>query len=31
MRNDIGARSLDMALYQSGLKVGKVKEIQNLK
>ena len=31
MRNDIGARILDMALYQSGLMVGKVNEIQNLK
>ena len=31
MRNDIGARILDMALYQSGLMVGKVKEIHNLK
>ena len=31
MRNDIGARILDMALYQSGLMVGKVKEIRNLK
>ena len=27
MRSDIGARILDMALYQSGLMVGKVKEI----
>ena len=27
MRNDIGARILDMALYQSGLMVVKVKEI----
>ena len=27
MRNDIGARILDMALYQSGLMVIKVKEI----
>ena len=30
MRNDIAARILDMALDQSGLKVGKVKEIHNL-
>ena len=28
MRNDIGARILDMALYQSGLMVVKVKETQ---
>ena len=28
MRNDIGAIILDMALYQSGLMVVKVKEIQ---
>ena len=30
MRNDIGARFLDMALYQSGLMVVKVKEIHML-
>ena len=30
MRNDIGARILDMALYQSGLTVVKVKEIHNM-